>query len=127
MKREISLYRRFSVLVLFVAMLFVSACSSMHPITVNVYSEPEGAHVLYKLDIDEPQSPPEWVYLGSTPLKAVKMIDGWDFDSANKVTLKVLRNGYIEQIKEWNAENFHDEYKDKGVIFWSPTMIPSKH
>jgi hypothetical protein len=125
MKALVYVRRIPAIFLLLLAAVVMTGCSSMYPVTFKVVSEPEGGHVLYKLDVDEPDGPAEWVYLGSTPLNAVKMIDGWDISSENKVTLKIFRNGYVDQIREWNAESFWEENDEKGLIFWSPRMVPS--
>jgi len=46
-------------------------------------------------------------------------------DSGDRVSFKVMRNGYLDQVKEWSGEQFLDEYDEQGVIFWTPRLIKS--
>ena len=66
--RATGLKRLFSgVLIALVAV--VAGCSSTNMVNLNVHTEPEGAHVIYRLNNDS------WTYIGITPLDAVKILE----------------------------------------------------
>lgn len=98
--------------------LLLSGCSSKNSINFRIHTEPEGAHVIYSHDNRQ-----TWTYLGVTPLDIVEILDNDDLGEENKISLKTLRCGYLEQVKEWNGEELLDEFDDKGVIFWTPRLI----
>lgn len=99
------------------------SCSSKVAVNFVVHSAPEGGHVLYKLETQAPLENSEWIYLGPTPLQAVRIMDKSELIEANKITLKVFRDGFSDQIKEWNGEVFEQTMDDYGKIFWSPRLI----
>jgi len=107
-------------------LLGTTACSSK---TVNVNfkvnSEPEGSYVLYRAEGKELSCGGEWIYLGVTPLKGVHQFSEDQFDKTDKITMKVVRSGYFEQKREWDGASFWNEAEGRGVIFWTPELIPS--
>ena len=102
----------------FLALILVSfGCSSHQPLKFNVHTEPEGAHIIYKL------GSARWVYLGVTPLDAVEVIAEDDIEDNQTFAIKALRCGYLEQVREWTGESLLDEHDAKGMIFWTPRLV----
>ncbi len=101
-----------------IAFLLFTGCSSKNVVNFKIHTEPEGAHVIYSQDNRH-----SWTYLGVTPLNVVEVFDNDELNDENTISLKTMRCGYLEQVKEWNGEDLLDEVDDKGVIFWAPRLI----
>jgi hypothetical protein len=106
--------------------MFLSACASKESVKLSIYTEPEGSHVVYMVTPAQSEVPSPWIYLGVTPYKGVTLFDDDDLDSDATIRIKVMRNGYLDQIKEWNGEQFLEEAEDKGMIFWTPRLVKSE-
>ncbi len=106
--------------------IFLSACASRESVKLSIYTEPEGSHVVYKVTVAESEAPSPWIYLGVTPYKGVTLFDDDALDSDATISIKVMRNGYLDQEKEWNGEQFLEEAEDKGMIFWTPRLVKSE-
>lgn len=102
-----------------------SGCSSRQYINLNIHTEPEGSHLVYKIDKERAERESPWIYLGVTPFTGVSLIEEDDLAPEDKISFKVMRNGYLDQVKEWNGEQFIDEFEEGGVIFWTPRLIKS--
>jgi len=105
-------------------LLATVGCSSVRTIHMKVGSEPNGAHVAWQVNSKE-SSNADWIYLGATPVDAVRKIDLGELKSASSVKLKVMRNGYVDRVKEWTGTGFWKEYKEKDGVFWAPRLVPS--
>ena len=101
-----------------IVFLLLPGCSSKNSVNFKIHTEPEGAHVIYSQN-----SRQTWLYLGVTPLDVVEIIDDDELNEENTISLKTMRCGYLEQVKEWNGEELLDEVEDKGLIFWTPRLI----
>ncbi|KGO34752.1 hypothetical protein JT06_05740 [Desulfobulbus sp. Tol-SR] len=110
---------------LLLSLLLLGGCSSRGYINLKIHSEPEGSFLVYKIDKLKTDQPSPWIYLGQTPFAGVSLIEGDEMDSGDRVSFKVMRNGYLDQVKEWSGEQFLDEYDEQGVIFWTPRLIKS--
>lgn len=100
-----------------VFLMTLTGCSSKSAINFNVHTEPEGAHVIYK------QGGSPWIYLGITPLDVIEVFPGDRLKEENTISLKAMRCGYLEQVKEWTGEELEEENDEKGRIFWTPRLI----
>lgn len=101
----------------------LSACGSKtYSVRFKVNSEPEGAYLLYRL---AGANNSQWIYLGNTPFQGEYLFDKEQLQESEKITLRVMQPGYLDQTREWAGESFYEEAKEKGVIFWTPEMIPS--
>jgi len=98
--------------------------SSVRSVNLKINTEPEGAHVIYRLTDLEQVGHSEWIYLGNTPYRGVRMVDESQIDDGSKISIKVMRAGYYDQLKEWNGRDFLDESEELGVIFWTPSLVP---
>ncbi|MDO5674248.1 MAG: hypothetical protein Q4G66_04935 [bacterium] len=107
-------------------LVLLSACGSRNaPVRFKVNSEPEGAYVLYMIQGAEIDCAGKWVYLGNTPLQGMYQFDRKQLQSGDKISLRVMQQGYMDQTKEWTGASFYEESKGKGVIFWTPEMVPA--
>ena len=114
-------FNSFKTIAIIVLTLLIVGCSSSarKEVPLNLYSDPLGAYALLKVDYtDERDS--DWIFLGATPVKISKSID---FKKAKKVSMRVIREGFVEQTKTWSAKEFRQLSKSDNKIFWSPAMI----
>lgn len=120
-----SLQQAVLVVALLLLAVAVTGCSSkVQTVQFKINSEPEGSHVV--LNVSGPKLPnsADWIYLGHTPIRGVRQISEDKVAEANKITLKVMHAGYYDQIREWDGEAFWNEAVERGVIFWTPSLIP---
>lgn len=109
-----------------VAMLFLSGCSSKKAtVQFKVNSQPEGAYVLYQATGKNMPCADKWVYLGNTPLRGVHQFSEKELEDMTKFTMKVMHDGYREQTRAWDGPSLWEEVEGRGVIFWTPELIPS--
>ncbi len=122
--RKIMVFKKNSIQTLLILSFFVLfGCSkAIHPVKMVIHSDPQGGHVLYK----PPQTGADWIYLGATPVKTVRMVSDELMTEKEKFVLRILRDGFHEQIKEWDGETFLDTFESQGEIFWTPHLIRSK-
>lgn len=106
------------------AVIMAGCSSKTASVRFKVNSEPEGAHVLYKATGKNLPCGDRWVYLGNTPLRGVHQFNEKELEDTKKITMKVMHNGYHEQQIEWDGPSFWEEAEGRGVIFWTPEMIP---
>lgn len=109
-----------------ISTLVISGCSSK-PATVRfkVNSEPEGSHVVYQASGKDLPCAGKWIYLGNTPLRGVHQFSERQLENTSKITMKVMHDGYLDQTREWDGPSFWEEVEGRGVIFWTPELIPS--
>ena len=98
----------------------LAACGSgKKNISMNVLSDPLGAYAMMKVTYEnEDQS--DWIFLGPTPIDMQRQVI---FANAKTVSLKVIRNGFFEQVKTWKAKDFIKEHKANDGITWVPNMV----
>jgi len=109
----------------FLLVVSVSGCASdVQTVQFKINSEPEGSHVVLNVSGPELANSADWIYLGHTPIRGVRQISEDKIADANKITLKVMHAGYYDQIREWDGEAFWNEAVERGVIFWTPELIP---
>ena len=112
--------------ILAVAVLLASGCSSKTAtVRFKVNSQPEGSHVLYQALGKNVPCAGKWVYLGNTPLRGVHQFNEKELKGIQKIVMKVMQDGYYDQKREWDGPSFWEEAEGRGVIFWTPELIPS--
>ncbi len=100
--------------------LAISACgSNKKTVSLNLQSDPLGAYaslqVKYKGEEDS-----DWLFLGPTPITIDKSIR---MEGASSVSLKVIRPGFYQQVKTWNAKDFIKEKRRNKEMVWVPNMV----
>jgi len=113
--------------ILVAALVVLSGCSDQKKVHIKINSVPKGAHVLYQVVGEGVPCQGQWIYLGNTPVQAVRLFSEDKIEDADKITLKVMHRGYIEQVKEWDGAGFWHEVEERDVIFWTPEMVPSTY
>ncbi len=106
-------------------LLMLSGCADKKTVRFKIDSVPKGAHVLYQVTGGESPCQGQWLYLGSTPLQGVRQFSEREVVGADKITLKIINNGYHDQVKEWDGAGFWQEIEERDVLFWAPELIPS--
>ena len=115
-----------SVLVAVSLALLASSCSSApKPIPVKVYSEPAGGHVVYRVDRDSDSDAP-WIYLGTTPVESVLYIEKKTAKKANKLSIRVMKEGYFDISKDWQGDTIKDQVEERKMLFWNPSLVKHK-
>lgn len=99
------------------SVLGMTGCASNQRINLKIHSEPEGAHVIYRLDNNS------WTYLGVTPLDTIEVIHEENLEGNHTFSLKAMRCGYLDQVKKWHGDQLLEENEAKGMIFWTPRLI----
>jgi hypothetical protein len=103
-------------------LLLSSACSSSPKvIPLKFYSDPAGAYVIYRVSSTTADIP--WVYLGTTPLESTLQIDKSLAKNASKLSVRVMKEGYFESKKEWDADKLKKESKQRKMLFWNPSLV----
>lgn len=116
-------FRNLLVLSVLSATLLLTSCASKEALNLNIYTEPEGAHIVYRVVDESMDEDAPWIYLGITPYQGLTRIDSSSFSEGDTITFKAMRHGYLDQIKKWNGEQFIEEYEDAGQLFWTPRLV----
>ena len=121
-----SMTKALPLLVILLSAMIMTGCgASVRNIPFKINSEPEGAHLIYKLSHPQDKSPSaDWIYLGNTPFQGVRGINEDLLVDSTKITIKVMRAGYYDQIMEWDGASILEETETKGQITWSPRLSP---
>lgn len=113
--------KRFLYSICFVsAVLLLTSCASKEAVNVKIHTDPEGSHIVYQVDND--QDAP-WIYLGVTPYQGVTLVDSSSLNDSTTISVKVMRRGYLDQVKKWTGEQLYEEYENEGQIFWAPRLV----
>lgn len=106
--------------------VLLAACaggSSTVPITIQ--SNPAGSHVTYQLPSSASGGSTDWVYLGKTPIDLKQNVDKRKLREAQAFRVKIFKEGYNDQIRDWSEDEIKAEVKEKGHIFWNPKLVPN--
>jgi len=117
---------RVSLFILLFSLILFSGCAGSKSVRFKINSVPKGAHVLYQVEGGNMPCEGKWMYLGNTPLQGVQQFDEKQLTDADKITLRIMHNGYHDQAREWDGESFWQEIEEKDVIFWTPELVRNK-
>jgi hypothetical protein len=107
----------------FTLIIFSTACSSSpKALPLKVYSEPAGGYVVYRIDSSTSKDEP-WVYIGTTPVESTLLIDKDIAKNAGKLSVRVMKEGYFDIKKEWDADKLRKESEQRKMLFWNPSLI----
>ena len=106
--------------------VLLTACAT-GPVTVpiTVQSDPLGSHVIYKLPSTAEGASGDWVYLGKTPIDLRQVVDGDELKKAQAFRVKVFKDGYNDQVRDWSEGEIEEAIEEKGHIFWNPKLVPN--
>lgn len=108
-------------LVLAAACLMVG-CAGRRDVSFTINSEPPGAFVVFHLSETRKRQGADWIYLGTTPLVVERELNLRQV-KREAVTLRVMKEGYFEQQKQWTGAQLIREWESKGGISWSPHLV----
>jgi hypothetical protein len=115
-----------SAILVFSLLILSSACSSSPKVLpLKVYSEPAGGYVVYRIDSSTTEDEP-WVYIGTTPLESTLLIDKNIAKKAGKLSVRVMKEGFFDMKKEWDADTIKEESEQRKMIFWNPSLVKHK-
>ena len=103
--------------------MLLTSCASKESLNLNIYSEPEGAHIIYRIADEKMSEDAPWIYLGITPYQGLTRIDSSSFSEEDTITFKAMHHGYLDQVKKWNGQQFLEEYEQAGQLFWTPRLV----
>lgn len=103
---------------------FLIGCASSQTIPMKIQSDPLGAYVLMKHKGAE-NAESDWIFLGNTPLTTQRRFDKDELGSSEVLVLRLLKDGYLEQSKEWQGGELRRIGGDDQPLFWNPKLVPS--
>lgn len=104
--------------------VLLAGCATNSTIPMKVQSDPLGAYVLMK-HRDHGRADSDWIFLGNTPLTTQRRFDSEQLNEDDIVVLRLLKEGYIDQSKEWHGGELRDLRDDHGQLFWNPKLVPA--
>ncbi len=113
------------VLTALVITLFLAACASDKSIPLTIQSDPLGGHVAYQVNSSVKGTSSDWIYLGKTPLDIKRKISSKQLRKAQAFRLKIMKDGFSDQVRDWNGKDIKGEIEEKGHLFWNPKLVPS--
>lgn len=121
-KTSINITKTISVVV---AMAFLSACGGTKSVPMTIQSEPLGAHVTYQVHSDVEGTTQDWIYLGTTPLDIKRKISTKQLRRAQAFRVRVLKDGFSDQVRDWDGKEINEEIDEKGHVYWNPKLVPN--
>ena len=105
-------------------LIAAAGCSSSNTIPMKIQSDPLGAYVLYQKRNPSSDSSGDWIYLGKTPINVQHSIGGNGLSSNEVLRLRVMKDGYSDQIRDWSDKEVDDDIDRMGHLFWNPRLVP---
>lgn len=97
-------------------------CASNQTIPIKVQSDPLGAYVVYQ---KKAEGDGDWIYLGKTPLNIQRNIGEKGLKKNESLRLRIMKDGYNDQIRDWTRDDVDTEISEKEHLFWNPRLVPS--
>ena len=124
------LKRIFSSIAITVFILSLAGCvTTSGVVPFAVQSDPLGAHVLLKTGpaVEGGTESSDWIYLGVTPIDLRRELAKAQLKSPDAFTMRVLKDGYLEQRKSWGGKDVKEQIETIGKVFWNPRLVPSSN
>ncbi len=102
----------------------LSACGGTKSVPMTIQSEPLGAHVTYQVHSDLKGTTQDWIYLGTTPLDIKRKISNKQLKRAQAFRVRVIKDGFSDQVRDWNGSEIKAEIDEKGHVYWNPKLVP---
>ena len=106
------------------ALAVLAGCASSESVPFSIQSDPLGGHVIYQVSTKGKDGSTDWIYLGKTPIDIKRQISRHDLNKAEAFRIKVFKNGYHDQIRDWNGDEIEEGIDEKGYLFWNPKLVP---
>ena len=107
------------------SMALATGCASTRAVPFTIQSDPLGAYVLLQVKTSRTGDSSDWVFVGNTPLSTTRSLNDRDLQSAETVTIRIMKEGYFDQSKQWSPKSLLVEQKEKGMVFWNPRLVRS--
>lgn len=107
-----------------IAMMLLSACAGTKSVPMTIQSEPLGAHVTYQVNSELKGTTQDWIYLGTTPLDIKRKISNKQLRKAQAFRVRVIKDGFSDQVRDWNGKEIKEEISEKGHLYWNPKLVP---
>jgi hypothetical protein len=114
--------RLMAVIAIFSILGFTGGCASNQTIPIKVQSDPLGAYVVYQ---KKAGGDGDWIYLGKTPLTIQRSIGDKGLKKNETLRLRIMKEGYNDQIRDWSSDDVDAEISEKDHLFWNPRLVPS--
>ena len=106
--------------------LILSACASNPKgvqLPIAVQSNPLGAYVLLQVHNPEAKNKDDWIFVGNTPVTFTREFHQTVFDQGHTISIRLVKEGYFSQTKEWSGESLEKEKNEKrksvpGILNW---------
>lgn len=102
----------------------LAGCATNRTIPMSVQSDPLGAYVVMKYKGDD-NAESDWIFLGNTPLTTQRRFNKEHLTDNQILVLRLLKDGYLEQTKEWRGKELDEIRRKDGRLFWNPKLVPS--
>jgi len=103
-----------------ICIAIVGCGSTKKQVPISVLSDPLGAYAMIQVEYKK-QDNSDWIFLGPTPVQLNRTIK---LDGATRISLRVIKDGFYEQTKSWEAKKFLREYKkNNNKVIWSPSLV----
>lgn len=93
-------------------------------VPLTVQSDPLGSYVVYTLPPGPEGGSADWIFLGQTPLDLKQIVDEDELQKARAFRIKVFKDGYNDQVRDWSEDEIEQAIDEKGHIFWNPKLVP---
>lgn len=101
-----------------------SGCASNKNLPMKLQSDPLGAYVV--IQKHSASSDSDWIYLGKTPLNIQRSIGKGKLKKGESLRLRVMKDGYSDQVRDWDANAIEADLDQMGHLFWNPRLVPGK-
>ena len=102
-----------------ICIAIIGCGSNKRQVPISVLSDPLGAYALIQVEYKK-QDNSDWIFLGPTPVTLNRTIK---LEGATRVSIRVIKDGFYDQTKSWEAKKFIREYKDNNKVIWSPSLV----
>ena len=108
-----------STIIIAICIAVVGCGSTKKQVPISVLSDPLGAYALIQVEYKK-QDNSDWVFLGPTPVTLNRTIK---LEGATRISIRVIKDGFYDQTKSWEAKKFLREYKNNNKVIWSPSLV----
>lgn len=103
----------------------LSGCAGKQSVPFTIQSDPLGGYVTMQVISSERDTSADWVYLGKTPIDIKRQISNRQLKKAEAFRMKVMKDGYHDQIRDWDGNEIEEDIDEKGHLYWNPKLIPN--
>jgi hypothetical protein len=100
-------------------MLLTACASSPKAVPIAVHSDPLGSFTVMQVQYRDGNNS-DWIYIGVTP---VDINRSFNVSDAKAVTIRVMKEGFFEQTKTWEINEFNALVKSQGRVLWVPHLV----